>query len=223
MKWAIAAVVAALLIFGALPLGLVTAITVVAAPVVAEQIRLDPCSAHTTTTPNPTTAPGDHHPTPTVSPRTGPTPGVTAEECLPEDSEVPGFDGVCPPPGSSAERGLQATARHGLRCVKAAFPAIKHMGGRGGRPISASDHPRGLAVDFMIPAWNTRAGNDFGWQVARWVKAHAKSLRVKYVLWDARKWNPQVSDAWRPYRHPLGNRNPTLAHRDHVHVSFYSR
>ncbi|MCA0253166.1 MAG: hypothetical protein LCH76_12970 [Actinobacteria bacterium] len=215
MKWVIAGIAAMLLLFGALPLGIVTAITIVAAPAVSEQIPLDPCGTYTATTPvpAPATTPGDRSPTPALS----------AEDCLPADGELPDFDGACPPSGSAAERGLQATARHGLRCVKAAFPAIKHMGGRGGRPISTSDHPRGLAVDFMIPRWNTRAGNDFGWQVARWVKSHAKALRVKYVLWDARKWNPQVSDSWRPYRHPLGNRNPTLAHRDHVHVSFYSR
>jgi hypothetical protein len=96
------------------------------------------------------------------------------------------------------------------------------MGGRGGRPIATSDHPRGLAVDFMIPRWATGAGNGFGWRVARWVQAHASQLRVKYIIWDAKKWNPTVSGAWRPYRHPLGNTNPTLAHRNHVHVSFHN-
>jgi hypothetical protein len=142
-------------------------------------------------------------------------------DCLPVDGEIPGFDGTCPPSHSAAEHGLRATALHGLRCVKAAFPQITSMGGRGARPISASDHPRGLAVDFMIPRWSTGAGNRFGWRVAHWVQTHAKALRVKYVIWDARKWVPTVSNTWRAYRHPLGNSNPTLAHRNHVHVSFY--
>jgi hypothetical protein len=147
--------------------------------------------------------------------------GDTASECIPFDGAIPGFNGSCPPSGSAAERGLQATTLRGLRCVKAAFPAITSMGGRGGRPIASSDHPNGLAVDFMIPKWSTKAGNSFGWQVAKWVQANAKALRVKYIIWDVRKWNPAVNDSWRPYRHPLGNSNPTLAHRNHVHVSFH--
>ena len=146
--------------------------------------------------------------------------GGDPSDCIPFDGEIPSFNGSCPPSGSASERGLQATAMRGLRCVKAAFPAIKYMGGKGGRPIGTSDHPKGLAVDFMIPKWSTKAGNSFGWQVAKWVQANAKALRVKYIIWDVRKWNPSANDSWRPYRHPLGNSNPTVAHRNHVHVSF---
>jgi hypothetical protein len=147
-------------------------------------------------------------------------------DCLRVDGEIPGFNGTCPPSHSAAEHGLRATAVHGLRCVKAVFPQITSMGGR--RSASSptcrfSDHCTGLAVDFMIPNWNTLAGNLYGWRVAHWVQAHAKTLRVKYVIWDARKWVPTVSGAWRPYRHPYGNSNPTLAHRNHVHVSFYNQ
>ena len=143
-------------------------------------------------------------------------------DCLGLDGTLPGFDDTCPPSGSAAEHGLRLTALRGLRCVKEAFPAITSIGGRGGRPIATSDHPRGLAVDFMIPKWSTRDGNTYGWRVAHWVQAHAKALRVKYIIWDARKWVPTVNNSWRAYRHPLGNSNPTLAHRNHVHVSFYS-
>ncbi|MCA0297110.1 MAG: lytic transglycosylase domain-containing protein [Actinobacteria bacterium] len=143
-----------------------------------------------------------------------------AGDCLPVDGDLPGFDGTCPPSHSAAEPGLRATALRGLRCVKAAFPSITRIGGRGPRPIAASDHPRGLAVDFMISKWSTDAGNAFGWRVAHWVQANAKALRVKYIIFDARKWVPTVSNTWRAYHHPLGA-SPTLAHRDHVHVSFH--
>jgi hypothetical protein len=143
-------------------------------------------------------------------------------DCFGIDGPIPDFEGSCPPSGSAAERGLRLTALRGLRCVKAAFPAIKYMGGRGGRPIAGSDHPLGLAVDFMIPKWSSREGNTYGWRVARWVQANATALRVKYIIWDARNWNPAVNNTWRPYQHPLGNSSPTLAHRDHVHVSFYT-
>lgn len=147
--------------------------------------------------------------------------GETPADCLPEDDQpIPAAPADCPPSGSAAENGLRPAARYGLRCVKAAFPQITRMGGKGSRPLPSSDHPRGLAVDFMIPRWSTEAGNRFGWRVARWIQAHAGKLRVKYIIFDARKWNPAVSTTWRSYTHPSGSRNPTQAHRDHVHVSF---
>ena len=151
--------------------------------------------------------------------------GDDPEDCIPVDGDLPGFDDTCAPSHSAAERGLRATAVHGLRCVKQAFPAITSMGGRrssSSSTCSFSDHCTGLAVDFMIPKWNTRAGNAYGWRVAHWVQAHAKELHVKYIIWDVKKWNPSAGQRWRPYRHPYGNSNPTLAHKNHVHVSFYA-
>jgi hypothetical protein len=135
---------------------------------------------------------------------------------------LPGLPGDCPASGSAAERGLQPPAQRLLRCVVAAFPEITSIGGK--RSSSSptcrfSDHCRGLAVDFMVPRWNSAQGNALGWRIARWVEAHADELNVSYVIWDSRKWNPRASDRWRPYTHPYGNSNPTLAHRDHVHVS----
>jgi len=145
--------------------------------------------------------------------------GLT-ETCTPNYAgDIAGPVGSCPPSGSAAEGGLQPTALRGLRCVKEAYPSITRMGGRGSRPIGTSDHPAGLAVDFMINDWDTPAGNAYGWQVAHWVQAHAKELRVKYIIYDRKKWNPAVNDSWRPYQHPLGS-SPTLMHEDHVHVSF---
>lgn len=147
-----------------------------------------------------------------------------SSRCFGYGGDLPGFDGSCSASGSAAERGLRATALRGLRCVKQAFPAITSIGGRRSSSSSTcrfSDHCTGLAVDFMIPRWNSRDGNAYGWRVAHWVQTHAKQLRVKYIIWDVRKWNPSVSGSWRPYRHPYGNSNPSLAHKNHVHVSFY--
>ena len=114
------------------------------------------------------------------------------------------------------EAGLRPSARAGLRNVAAAFPQIKSVGGRAARPIATSDHPRGLAVDFMIPGYKTASGRALGDKVA----AYSQKLpKVKYIIWYEKKWNPDVSNSWRPYKHPLGG-GDTLAHRDHVHVSF---
>lgn len=124
------------------------------------------------------------------------------------------------PTGSTAEIGLQPMAKKGLQSIAAAFPQLKSFGGRANRPISGSDHPRGLAVDFMIPGWSTPDGKALGWRVANYARANAQALGVKYIIFDAKKWNPEVNTEWRPYTHAFGNSNPTLAHRDHVHVSF---
>ena len=123
------------------------------------------------------------------------------------------------PSGSAAEIGLKPAAKAGLRSIAAAFPKLQSFGGRGNRPISSSDHPRGLAVDFMIPNWKTAEGNTLGWKVAEYARANANALHVKYIIWDRKKWNPAGGSGWRPYQHPLGG-GATLQHRDHVHVSF---
>lgn len=129
--------------------------------------------------------------------------------------------GTCPPSGLAVEAGLRSVAARGLRCGAAAFPTIRDFGGRGGRP-NASDHPNGDAVDFMIPRWNTPAGNTFGWTVAHWFEAQAGTLGVKYVIFDDQIWRPSGSRAgWKPYTHPNGKTSdPTKRHLNHVHVSF---
>lgn len=151
--------------------------------------------------------------------------GTEALDCIPGTGELPpGPDGVCPPSGSAAERGLKPNALRALRCAKQRFPWIKYMGGVGSRPSGyVSDHPAGRAVDFMIPGWNTKAGNARGWEVARWLEAHAEELHVKYLIYDDRSWrayNP--SAGWRSYRYPGPNPSgATQRHLNHVHLSVY--
>lgn len=144
-------------------------------------------------------------------------------DCAPVTGDLPpGPDGVCPPSGSAAERGLKPNALRALRCVKQRFPWIKYMGGVGSRPSGyVSDHPAGRAVDFMIPAWNTNAGNARGWEVAHWLQAHAQELHVKYLIFDDRSWRAYSPSAgWRHYRYPGPNPGGvTQRHLNHVHLS----
>lgn len=132
--------------------------------------------------------------------------------------------GACPPSGSPAENGLRSTAVYGLRCVKEAFPWLTSIGGRrsgSSSTCSFSDHCKGLANDLMIAQWSTVQGNARGWQVAKWVQAHARELNVTYVIFDAKVWRSYAPErGWARYSHPYGNSSPTLAHRDHVHVSY---
>ena len=120
---------------------------------------------------------------------------------------------------TAVEAGLEAPAAAGLRAAAAKWPQIKTWGGRAGRKTK-SDHPRGYAIDGMIPQWNTTAGNKFGWQVARWFESNAKALKVKYVIYDDQIWKPAVG--WGPYTHKLdpGRKDANLRHLNHVPVSF---
>lgn len=82
---------------------------------------------------------------------------------------------------------------------------VKDIGGLGSRP-NPSDHPFGLALDFM-----TYADMAKGEAVTAYCLANYKRLGIKYVIWNRRIWNP--SQGWRPYN----GRSP---HTDHPHVSF---
>lgn len=135
-------------------------------------------------------------------------------------SPVPdGPNGPCPSPGSAAERGLKPNALRALRCVKQAFPWINWMGGVGKRN-NVSDHPYGRAIDFMVPAWDTADGRARGWQVARWLQKNAATLKVKYIIFDMKVWRAyRSSQGWQSYTFFGSNPGPTLAHKDHVHLS----
>lgn len=116
--------------------------------------------------------------------------------------------------------GVKPVTRAGLYSVARAFPQLHSFGGRAGRPGNWSDHPKGLAIDIMIPGWNTDKGKALGNAVANYFVQNATKLHVKYIIWNRQKWNPSVNNKWRPYTHPSGVHNATLDHRNHVHVSF---
>ncbi|MGI5125531.1 hypothetical protein ACQEVB_01835 [Pseudonocardia sp. CA-107938] len=80
------------------------------------------------------------------------------------------------------------------------------IGGRG----RVSDHPRGLAVDFM-----TR-GED-GDRIARCVLRNQEELGVSYVIWKQRI---NYGQGWEPME---DRGSITENHFDHVHVSFEPR
>ncbi|MFC3453687.1 hypothetical protein [Amycolatopsis speibonae] len=89
--------------------------------------------------------------------------------------------------------------------VKAKF-GIKTVGGVAGR-ANASDHPSGLALDFMV---DTATGN----AVAEYILANQKDFGVSYVIWRQR-YND--GSGWDTMEDRGG---ATANHMDHVHVSF---
>lgn len=90
------------------------------------------------------------------------------------------------------------------------FPAVKTIGGwRASSKVSTSDHPKGLALDIMVPVRSA-----LGDQVADWYLRNFKGFHVKYVIWKQRI---NRGSGWKG----MSDRGSiTDNHYDHVHVSF---
>lgn len=86
---------------------------------------------------------------------------------------------------------------------------VETIGGLAGR-AGISDHPKGLALDFMV------TGNR-GDQIAEYAVNNAERLRVSYVIWY-QKINSLDGRGWRTMEDRGGD---TANHKDHVHVSFH--
>ncbi|GAB3566815.1 hypothetical protein GCM10027445_14260 [Amycolatopsis endophytica] len=85
---------------------------------------------------------------------------------------------------------------------------VDDIGGKAGRS-GTSDHPSGLALDFMV---DTATGN----QIAEYILANQSDFNVKYVIWRQR-YND--GSGWSTMEDRGG---ATANHYDHVHVSFES-
>jgi len=112
--------------------------------------------------------------------------------------------------GSSMESGLTPDAVLVHRTVCARFPQVSSFGGtRGGGGF----HGSGQAVDCMI------SDSKVGWELARWVRAHARELGVSEVIYSQKIWTVQRGrEGWRS----MSDRGSSTAnHYDHVHVSVY--
>ena len=123
-----------------------------------------------------------------------------------------------PPSWQTVERGLQPNAVRMHRAARARFGSriTTYYGWR--RDITP-DHPAGRALDLMIPRYKTTAGRKLGAEAASWARTNARSLKIKYVIWDQKIWNIERDrEGWRP----MGSRgNDSANHKDHVHVTVY--
>ena len=128
------------------------------------------------------------------------------------------------PPESMGPDGLTARTRAVRDAIRTGF-GLTDIGGycpggcTGGHGAE-SDHYTGHAIDVMllpIGDANRQRGN----QLAAWLEANATRYAIKYVIWNGRIWSTARSgEGWRPYTPPSGpTTDPTLMHRDHVHVS----
>ncbi|MGH3569296.1 MAG: hypothetical protein ACRDRH_25390 [Pseudonocardia sp.] len=98
------------------------------------------------------------------------------------------------------------TAAHFLSCLYGEPTLI----GRASRSSSYSDHPTGLAVDFMMSGAR-------GDQLAQCALRNREALGIHYVIWKQRV---NYGDGWERMEDRGG---VTANHYDHVHISFQRR
>jgi hypothetical protein len=129
---------------------------------------------------------------------------------------VAGTPGTSKPPVTIFFNGVpEHVAATGLR-VGDLF-GIGTIGGKAARGSSTSDHPRGLALDFMV-------GRDakLGDTVAAYFEASAGLENVRYIIWKDHLVYPGAHTDWAKLPVDYGPKM-TLRHMDHVHVSFLEK
>ena len=118
----------------------------------------------------------------------------------------------------AVETGLKPNAIKVHRAMRARFPQITVYGGV--RPSVIPDHEQGRALDCMIPNYQSASGKAFGYEVAAWAKANARSLGINYVIWDQHIWNiTRDSEGWRF----MADRGSDSAnHKNHIHITVFA-
>ena len=116
------------------------------------------------------------------------------------------------PPGVCNERGLQVQTILAERAISKRFPEITDMSGV--RPDSMKWHPNGLAIDVMIPHWDTPAGRALGDRIVRYVFDNADRFGLEYVIWQ-QTYRPASGTP-----HLMEDRgSPDGNHYTHVHIT----
>lgn len=116
------------------------------------------------------------------------------------------------PVGVAPEKGLQIETILTARAVSGMFPEILKIGGV--RPDSMRWHPDGLAIDVMIPNYQSEEGKALGDRVVAFVLENAQRFGLNHALWRQTSYGPN-----RPPR-PMSSRgSDTANHYDHVHIA----
>jgi hypothetical protein len=109
------------------------------------------------------------------------------------------------PVGVANEVGLQPNTVLVARAVSARFPQIATIDGV--RPDSKPWHPRGLAIDIMIPNPESPEGIALGDQIRAFAMANAGRFGIQDVIWRG------------TYSTPAGPQATGYGHYDHVHIT----
>lgn len=123
-----------------------------------------------------------------------------------------------PPQSTTTE---SANTKAAIAFAKEMFDGIGPVYGFGSRPkANKSDHPKGKALDIMIPNYASASGQRMGQSIANWWTTNANQFGTRMVI-----WRDQANEGrgWKPYGNPGGLYNDTGQHRDHVHVSLLQK
>lgn len=115
---------------------------------------------------------------------------------------------------AGSERGLQIQTIMARRAIVSRFPEIREIGGV--RPDSMKWHPEGLAIDVMIPDWQTPAGREVGDRIAKFISDNGRRFGLEYLIWQ-RMYIPAEG---KPYLMDDAG-NPDANHFTHVHIATY--
>ncbi|RAV08965.1 glycoside hydrolase [Mycolicibacterium sp. GF69] len=113
------------------------------------------------------------------------------------------------PVGIANESGLQTNTVLAARAVSHRFPQISAIDGV--RPDSKPWHPRGLAIDIMIPNPESPEGIALGDQILAFAMANAGRFGLQDVIWRG------------TYYTPAGPQASGYGHYDHVHITTLPR
>ncbi|MGB2922535.1 MAG: glycoside hydrolase [Mycobacterium sp.] len=109
------------------------------------------------------------------------------------------------PVGVAREAGLQPNTILAARAISARFPQISTIDGV--RPDSKPWHPRGLAIDVMIPNHGSPAGIALGDEILAFVMSNAGRFGLQDAIWSG------------TYHTPAGPRGSGYGHYDHIHIT----
>ncbi|KDE99839.1 glycoside hydrolase [Mycolicibacterium aromaticivorans JS19b1 = JCM 16368] len=122
----------------------------------------------------------------------------------PPAAAIPDDPGALPV-GVANEVGLQPNTVLAARTISAQFPQIATIDGV--RPDSKPWHPRGLAIDIMIPNPGSPEGIALGDQIRAYALANAGRFGLQDVIWRD------------VYSTPAGPQATGYGHFDHVHIT----
>lgn len=109
------------------------------------------------------------------------------------------------PVGVAPEQGLQVRTILVARSISATFPEIHEIGGV--RPDPLGWHPRGLALDVMIPNPGSAEGIALGNEIVQFVLDNATRFGMQDAIWRG------------VYYTPNGAQTRGYGHYDHVHIT----
>ncbi len=116
------------------------------------------------------------------------------------------------PPSIGPEDKLQVKTIWAARVISVLFPDIKTIFGWREDPLPW--HPKGLAIDVMIPNHETPEGIDLGNQIAGFALANAKRWGINHVIWRQKIYPGAGAGSW-----TADYGNETANHYDHVHIA----